>query len=228
MTATASARVPSAELIDRTSALDIAALLCSRLCHDMLSPVGALSNGIELLADEKDPEMRRKCLELLEQSARASADKLKFFRLAFGAAGGFGEMVPIAEPKALIAALSGASGRIAVNWSFAGDVLPKAAVKVLLNFALIAIDALVRGGTIDLVVEHRDRLAEIALRATGPRLAFDAAIGRALTGELVPGELATRTAPAAMLHELAKGVGGELQYALSGEALVLGAALPIG
>ena len=74
-----------------SSSLDLAALLCSRLCHDLLSPVGALNNGLELLAEEKDPEMRKRCMELLEQSAKASADKLKFFRLAFGAAGGFGE-----------------------------------------------------------------------------------------------------------------------------------------
>ena len=57
-----------------TSSTDLAALLCSRLCHDMLSPVGALSNGVELLADEKDAEMRKRCLELLEQSARVSAE----------------------------------------------------------------------------------------------------------------------------------------------------------
>src|SRR6476659_9781982 len=73
--------------------VDLASLLCSRLCHDLMSPVGALNNGIELLADETDPEMRERCLELLADSARASANKLKFFRLAFGAAGGFGEEI---------------------------------------------------------------------------------------------------------------------------------------
>ena len=54
--------------------VELASLLCSRLCHDLLSPVGALSNGLELLTDEKDPEMRKRCFELLEQSARISAD----------------------------------------------------------------------------------------------------------------------------------------------------------
>src|ERR1700755_2935609 len=72
------------------NAVDLASLLCSRLCHDLMSPVGALNNGIELLADETDPDMREKCLELLADSARASANKLKFFRLAFCAGGGFG------------------------------------------------------------------------------------------------------------------------------------------
>ena len=75
------------DAIDRTHALELASLLCSRLCHDLLSPVGALSNGLELLAEEKDPAMRERCFELLEQSARTSADKLKYYRLAFGAAG---------------------------------------------------------------------------------------------------------------------------------------------
>src|SRR5690349_584631 len=123
-----------------TAALDLASLLASRLCHDMLSPVGALSNGLELLREEKDPEMRRRCFELLEQSAAASADKLKFFRLAFGAAGGFGEMVPVGEAHALIAALVGDSGRIELIWAVAGESLPKAAIKTLLNLAAIGIE----------------------------------------------------------------------------------------
>jgi histidine phosphotransferase ChpT len=171
--------------------LDIASQLCSRLCHDLLSPVGALSNGLELLADEKDPEMRKRCMELLEQSARTSADKLKFFRLAFGAAGGFGEQVPMQEPRALI-------------------------------------EALVRGGRLDIAAEMRGRTCEIAVRAAGPRIAFDAAVGRALAGDMTPSNLSSRTAPAAMLHQLAAGIGGELQYALTDEALVLGAMLPVG
>src|SRR3546814_63510 len=73
--------------------VDFASMLASRLCHDLLSPVGAFANGLELLADEKDPEMRARCIDLLEQTARTSANKLKFFRLAFGSAGGFGELV---------------------------------------------------------------------------------------------------------------------------------------
>ena len=113
-----------------TSSTDLAALLCSRLCHDMLSPVGALNNGLELLADERDPAMRENVMELLEQSARTSADKLKFFSLAFGAAGGFGDMVDSHEPKALIDALAAANKRLEVNWALSDARLPKPAVKV--------------------------------------------------------------------------------------------------
>ena len=77
------------------SEVDLASLLCSRLCHDLLSPVGAMNNGLELLADEHDPEMRKRCMDLLAESAKSAADKLKFFRLAFGAAGGFGSEVDV-------------------------------------------------------------------------------------------------------------------------------------
>ena len=208
------------------SPVELASLLCSRLCHDMLSPVGALTNGLELLSDEKDPEMRQRCFELLDQSARISADKLKFFRLAFGAAGGFGEMIPVNEARALIDALVASNARISVNWAFASDVMPKPAIKTLLNFGLIGIEALPRGGTIDFAAELRDGTSEIVVRSAGPRIAFDRDIGRALEGSLPEGDLSSRTAPAAMLHQMAQDVGGGLQFALAEDALVLGAVLP--
>jgi len=209
-------------------ALDLASLLTSRLCHDMLSPVGALSNGLELLRDERDPEMRKRCMELLEQSAKASANKLKFFRLAFGAAGGFGEMVPVAEARELIEALLGDSGRIEFTWGVAGETLPKAAIKTLLNLAAIGIEALVRGGTLEVGGEMRDGASEIVVRAAGPRIAFDPTVGAALDGSLPPAELSSRTAPAAMIARLAASTGGGLQWHLGDDALVMGAVLPQG
>lgn len=219
------------QMIDTDTALELASLLCSRLCHDLLSPVGALSNGLELLADEKDPEMRRRCFELLEQSARASADKLKFFRLAFGAAGGFGENIPTAEPKALIDALIAGKDRLSVHWQVNADVLPKAAVKTLLNLAQIAIDALVRGGTVEIAAEMRNDggrpVAEIVVRGEGPRIAFDHSVGHALEGRLPVADLSSRTAPAALLAAMAARLGGKVQYALGDDALVMGAVLPV-
>jgi len=206
--------------------LEIASLLCSRLCHDMMSPVGALSNGIELLSGERDPEMRKRCMELLEQSARICADKLRFFRLAFGAAGGFGEKVAVAEPRALIEALAANTGRVTINWTVGADALPKAAVKVLLNLAHIGLEALVRGGTLDIGAEQRENASEIVVRAAGPRIAFDPDIGRALDGSLPGAELSSRTAPAALIHAIAQECGGGLQFVLTGETLILGAVLP--
>lgn len=209
-----------------TSSTELAALMCSRLCHDMLSPVGALANGLELLADEQDPEMRARCVELLEQSAKISTDKLKFFRLAFGAAGGFGDAVPVEEAQSVIDALVSDAKRIDVNWAIDSANLPKPAVKVMLNLAHIALDALIRGGKLDIGAELHDGNYEIVVRATGDRIAFDETIGRALQGELAPGELSSRTAAAHMIATLAAELGGGLQYQRTDEALVMGAVLP--
>lgn len=212
--------------MNSTSATELAALMCSRLCHDMLSPVGALSNGLELLADEKDPQMRARCIELLEQSARISTGKLKFFRLAFGAAGGFGDAVPVEEAQSVIDTLVSEARGVTVNWAISDTSLPKPAVKVMLNLAQIGLDALIRGGTLDIGAELHDGNYEIVVRASGDRIAFDETIGRALQGNLAPGELSSRTAAAHMIATLAEEIGGGLQYKRSEDALVMGAVLP--
>ncbi len=212
--------------MDDSQSIDLAAMLCSRLCHDMLSPVGALNNGLELLAMEDDPEMRKSVIALLEQSASTSTNKLKFFRLAFGAAGGFGDRVEVEEPKALIEALVADKDKLEVHWAIDAANLAKPVVKVLLNFSQIAIDALVRGGTLDIGAEVRDGNCEIVVRATGTKIGFDDNIGKALDGSLDTSELSSRTAAAHMLHLLASQAGGSLQYARTDETLVLGAILP--
>ena len=186
------------------SPVDFASLLCSRLCHDLLSPVGALNNGLELLADETDPAMRQRCMDLLAESARTSANKLKFFRLAFGAAGGFGDQVDSREARTAIEGLLADNKRLEIQWLVEADQLPKPAAKVLLNLAMIAGDALVRGGQLAIGAEDEGGQVEIVVRAEGPRLILDPDIRRTLTeGQ---GEITPRTAAAFLVHSLAGGV----------------------
>jgi histidine phosphotransferase ChpT len=204
--------------------VDLASLLCSRLCHDLLSPVGAMNNGLELLADEHDPEMRQRCMDLLAESAKAAADKLKFFRLAFGAAGGFGSEVDPAEAKAVIGPLVTSSGRTKLDWAVPAALMPKRAVKILLNLVLLANDALVRGGTLFVGAESRDGEQEIVIRANGPKIVMDASIRQALTGGLDPSMVDSRTAAAWMARNLAVRAGGLVQIAEpDAEHLVIGA-----
>jgi histidine phosphotransferase ChpT len=206
-------------------AVEFASLLCSRLCHDLLSPVGALNNGIELLADETDPEMRARCLELLADSARASANKLKFFRLAFGAAGGFGDLVDSREAKTAIEGLFSANGRITIGWMVDAPSLPKPAIKVLLNLAMIAGDALVRGGQLDIGAEATQGRTEIVIRGEGPRIVLDPELRKALVGEM-DGTLAPRAAAAWLAHCIARDAGGGIQVSSPDEAfLMFGATL---
>ena len=204
--------------------IDFASLLCSRLCHDLLSPVGAMNNGLELLADEHDPEMRQRCMDLLAESAKAAADRLKFFRLAFGAAGGFGAEVDPNDARLVIEPMVTSSGRTVLDWAVPAQMMPKRAVKILLNLVLLANDALVRGGTLSVGAEARAGEQEIVIRASGPKLLMEPAIREALTGQLAPAALEPRTAAAWMAHALAVQDGGMLQLAEpDAEHLVIGA-----
>jgi len=190
------------------SPVDFASLLCSRLCHDLLSPVGALNNGLELMADETDPAMRERCMELLAESARTSANKLKFFRLAFGAAGGFGDMLDPREARIAIEGLLSDARRTQLGWMVEAEALPKAAVKVLLNLAMIANEALVRGGQLDIGAEAAGGRIEIVVRIEGQRIILDPELRAMLTGGLAASALVSRTAAAYMIHELVAGSGG--------------------
>lgn len=207
------------------NAADLASLLCSRLCHDLMSPVGALNNGIELLADEQDAAMRDRCLELLSESARTTASKLKFFRLAFGAAGGFADMVDSRDARVALEGLFGHGGKVELGWMVGDDKLSKTATKLLLNLALIAGDSLVRGGRLDIGAECSAG-TEIAIRAEGPRIALDPAIRDTLI-DVCETAVEARTAGAWLAHSLAHDCGGEIQVSRpSDEILMIGAVLP--
>lgn len=206
---------------------EFASLLCSRLCHDLLSPVGALNNGIELLADEHDPEMRARCLDLLAESARASANKLKFFRLAFGAAGGFADEVDSREARAAIEGLFGGDGRIQLGWMVDEPTMSKAALKVLLNIVLIAGDSLVRGGSLDIGAEKHEAGLDIVVRAEGPRIVLDPELKKVLIGETAENEVAPRAAAAWLAHLLVEEGHGRIQVSDEQEnMLLIGASLP--
>jgi len=209
------------------NAVDLASLLCSRLCHDLMSPVGALNNGIELLADETDPDMREKCLELLSDSARASANKLKFFRLAFGAGGGFGEEIDTREAHAALAGLFGADRRIELGWMVSSQKLPKGVVKLLLNLAMLAGDALVRGGRLDVGAERDDSGIEIVIRGEGPRVLLDPTLRETLAGGASNGTVEPRAAGAWLANALAQEAGGTIQISdPASDVLMIGVQLP--
>jgi histidine phosphotransferase ChpT len=195
-------------------AIDFASLLCSRLCHDLVSPIGALTNGVELLADESDPVMRAQCMELLEASARQAANRLKFFRLAFGAGGGYGAHVDVREIKAAIEGLF-SPDKVTLEWMVSAPTLPKSAVKTLLNLALLAGEALLRGGTLSLAAETAGGQIEIGVKAEGPRTLLSEDLRLALQGKLPVEQIDARAAPAALVASVVEAHHGQLQIAPS-------------
>jgi len=148
--------------------------------------------------------------------------------LAFGAAGGFGEEIDTHEAEAALQGLFGAERRIELGWVVGDDKLPKVAVKVLLNLALIAGDALVRGGRLDVGAERSGDQVELAVRAEGPRILLDPVLRETLANGAT-GTVEPRAAAAWLAHNLINDAGGSIQLSdASSEALLIGAKLPRG
>lgn len=132
-------------------ALDLSALLCSRVCHDVISPVGAIVNGLEVLEDEKDESMRGFAQDLIKKSARQASARLQFARLAFGAAGSAGAAIDTGDAEQVARGFIH-DERTTLNWHAPRVLLPKNQVKLLLNLLVIATTTIPRGGVIDLTL----------------------------------------------------------------------------
>jgi histidine phosphotransferase ChpT len=129
--------------------LDLAALLCSRVCHDLISPVGAIMNGLEVMEEDKDDaETKTFALDLIKKSARTAAAKLQFCRLAFGAAGSAGAQIDSGDAEKVTRGLI-EDDKTKIAWNLPRVLLPKNRVKLLLNMVLIAGQTIPRGGTIN-------------------------------------------------------------------------------
>src|SRR5258708_10957978 len=118
-------------------ALELAALLCSRVCHDLLSPVGAIVNGLEVLDDNPKPEDRDFALDLIRKSAKTASARLQFCRLAFGAAGSAGAQIDLGDAQTMARGHI-EDGKITITWNVPRLLLPKNRVKLLLNMLIIA------------------------------------------------------------------------------------------
>jgi histidine phosphotransferase ChpT len=145
---------------------DLAALLCSRVCHDVISPVGALNNGIELLDEGGADE---DAMNLIRTSARNASARLQFARIAFGAAGSAGMMIDTGDAEAVATGYL-RNEKPELVWNGGRALLPKNKVKLLLNLLLVAHACIPRGGKITVTLESMDTQPRFSLAARGPML----------------------------------------------------------
>lgn len=143
---------------------DLAALLCSRVCHDIISPVGAINNGLELL-DEGGAD--DDALDLIRTSALNASIRLKFARLAFGASGSAGASIDTGEAEKAIFDFASTDSKTKINWYGTRAIIPKNNVKLLMNLFLIAFGAIPRGGEIDIFLEDLETAPQFRLVARG-------------------------------------------------------------
>ena len=127
--------------------LDLAALLCSRVCHDLISPVGAVVNGVEVIEDNKDEETRTFALDLIRKSAHQASARLQFCRLAFGAAGSAGATIDLGDAENVARGVI-EDDKTRLTWKLPRLLLPKNRVKLLLNLLLMSGHIIPRGGTL--------------------------------------------------------------------------------
>ncbi len=203
-------------------ALDLAALVASRVCHDIISPVGAIINGLEVLDEDNSEEMRDFAFGLIRRSASQASAKLQFARLAFGAAGSAGAEIDLGDAeKVATGYMQGEKADF--SWEAPRVLMPKNLVKLVLNLILLANAAVPRGGAVKVSVPSASP-ARFVLRSSGPSARVPAAFEK-----LVPGEIGGLTIDAQLVQAyytgaLARVCGMSISARLDGEDVVIEAA----
>ena len=193
-------------------ALELSALLCSRLCHELVGPIGAINNGLEVLAEEDDAEMRDSAVELMTMSAGETIRRISYYRLAYGTSGGTG--APLALREARRAAQDYFSqGKISLDWpdrpGEAADP-PKSVTKLLLNLLIVAAQALPRGGRIAANLANVGAGFELTVRAEGDRAGLSEDARRILGGSAGNEAVSHRTVQFHYTGELAAALRTEV------------------
>jgi histidine phosphotransferase ChpT len=204
----------------RLSDLDLGALLCSRVCHDVISPVGAIANALELYDDpEMDAETKATALDMVRSSARNASARLKFCRIAFGASGSAGAHIDLGEAGETAKQFMG-DEKAKLDWQAPRENRPKAQVKLVLNMLLLAIAAIPRGGTITVSVAGD----AFTVRASGDRARVPEPIAEVLEARMDLASLDARLVQPYYSRILAESAGLKLTMALDGEDVVVKAA----
>jgi histidine phosphotransferase ChpT len=200
--------------------MDLAALLCSRVCHDVISPVGAIVNGLEVLEDEKDPEMREVAIQLIKRSAGSASARLQFCRLAFGAAGSVGATVDTGDAEAVTRGLL-TNDRTTLVWKPVRQFAPKNKVKLLLNLSLIALAAIPRGGVVTVDLIGQDENLGIRIEAKGSHLRVAHGVADLLAGRPESGAVDAHTIQPFFAGLVARDCGMAVALTVDPESMTL-------
>jgi len=188
--------------------LDFSALLVSRVCHDLVSPLGAVVNGLEVLEDERDPAMRADALKIVGSSAAQALARIQFMRIAFGAAGSAGAELDLGEIGRLVSGLF-ADSKITLEWNAAPAHWPKDWAKLLMNAALLGADCLPRGGKVIVTTSTDAAAPSFKVHASGTHIRVSEDVEKAVRGEASSSHDARGVQPF-LTHKLARSVNAGL------------------
>ena len=195
--------------------LDLAALLCSRVCHDVISPVGAIVNALEVL-EEDDPSMRDFALDLIKKSARNASSRLQFARLAFGAAGSAGAMIDLGDAGNVANGFLN-DEKLSLEWEAPRALLPKNQVKLLLNLLIIATHAVPRGGKLTAITTVEGEQGRFEITATGSHARIPAHVEDLLAGRSDTGTIDAHAVQPVYTGMVARAAGMEIAFAIEGD-----------
>ena len=200
-------RLPEAKPGKTMTEIEFAAFLVSRVCHDLVGPLGAVVNGLEVLEDERDATMRADAIRIVTASAEQALARLQFMRLAFGAAGSVGSELDLGETNHLICSLLN-GGRTHVQWQPPPVAWPKDWAKLLMNGVLIGADCLPRGGTVQ--IETDPVAYGFKIKASGAGARISGETGRALSGDSDTTAFDARGIQPILTYKLAKELSARL------------------
>jgi histidine phosphotransferase ChpT len=203
--------------------LDLAALLCSRVCHDVISPVGAIVNGLEVMEDESDASMQEFALDLIRKSARQASARLQFARLAFGAAGSAGALIDLGDAENVAKGFFG-DDKTQLVWTAQRLLLPKNRVKLLLNLLVIATQAIPRGGVIEVTVEGDADASQFTLAAKGMNARIPPHAPSLIAGEPENGTVDAHGIQAFYAGLVARAANMTVDFAIEGDTVTIRAA----
>ncbi len=202
----------------RADETDLGALLVSRVCHDLISPVAAISNGLEILADEQDAQMREHAMRLIEHSVGQAKARLLFARLAFGAMGSAGAEIDLRE-VGNVADEFFRVGKAKLDWQSPPVAVDKEIVRVLLNLAALGADCIPRGGLLSVKVEVPRNAVTISIVAKGLKANLAPDIKEGLALATPPEDLTGRTIAPFVTALLAKKMGGSITHHHEGDTV---------
>lgn len=201
--------------------LDLAALLCSRVCHDLISPVAALVNGLEVMEDDKDAETQKLAIDLIKKSVGQASARLQFCRIAFGAAGSAGAQIDLTDAQK-VARNFLEDDKTKLAWNLPPALLPKNRVKLLLNMLVIGAQTIPRGGNLTVDAVGQGETMGFRITAAGANARVGPAVASLLAGAPAEGVDAHAIQPF-YTGLLAKACGLTVTAASEGEAVVVSA-----
>ena len=159
----------------------LSSLMCARICHDLVSPIGALGTALEVLGDESNKDMHEDALDLIRMSAGQASHKLQYLRLAFGASGSTPGIIATEELKRLVTGMYG-EGKVDIAWDEQLGGLEKTRARLVLNLVMLAVQSIPRGGKLLITLKKDDANEHIMLRSEGPKPRLNPEIKSTLSG----------------------------------------------